>query len=116
MKIKAKINQYTKNGAIIFVYTLIGTIEELEAYKASQGVNYRENELNEPLYFSQRICEVNADLTLTRSGRYMVLQDLEQKATQLDTATTSALGKLNAIAQYCGLSKLQLQEKLIASF
>jgi hypothetical protein len=116
LTIASKSGQYTKNGQPIFVYTLAGESTDLKDYKTSQGDYYRESEDKKPLYFSQRICSIGANLEKTRSGRYTVLADLEQKAAELESASNSNYGKLLAIQQFTGLTKAQLTERLLASF
>ena len=116
MKILKKVNQYMKSGSIIFVYTLEGDAKELAAYKASQGEYYRESDTDEPLYFSQRICTVGAELTETKSGRFQVLQDLEGVATKRAEYADMSFGKLTAIQQFAGLTKAQMTERLLATF
>ena len=118
--IKAKINQYVKNGNIQFVYTIESTApkaedkaKELAEYKSSRGEYYRENEAKEPLYFSQRICNVGDQLTKTTKGAFQVLSDLESTAAQIETQTNAALAKFNALAQFTGLTKAQLAERLL---
>lgn len=113
--IKAKNNQYVKNGNPVFVYTLTGTKEELKAFKDSQGDNYRENEGKEPLYFTQRVCQPGQELSKTQSGRYQVLQDLEAKVLAIDTAAEKTIGKLKGMVEYFGISKAQLQQQMIAA-
>jgi hypothetical protein len=116
MKIAAKVNQYAKNGSIIFVYTVQGTDAELETYKTSQGNYFRTNDAGAPLYFSQRICNEGAELQLTKSGRYTVLQDLERTVVERESATNTSYGKLEAIRLFTGLTKAQLSERLLQSF
>jgi len=116
LSIETKVNQYVKNGSSIFVYSLIGDKKDLEAYKVSQGVNYREDETTKkPLYFSQRVCNAGDVLNATKGGRYQVYQDLESKDAQLQTAIIGNLGKLEAVRQLSGLSKAQFTERLLAS-
>jgi uridine phosphorylase len=121
--IKAKANQYSKNGSIIFVYSIMSNLTdkkkaeaELKDYEETQGAYLRKDEAGDMLYFSQRICTTGSELTKTTKGRYTVLQDLEQKAAELESATTTGLGKLNAIQQFCGMSRAQMTERLMASF
>ena len=120
--IKAKTNQYIKGGTIQFVYTVESNAakaedkaKELEAYKLSRGEYYRENEAKEPLYFSQRIYNVGDQLTKTQKGTFQVLNDLESAAAQIETQTNAALAKYNALAQFTGLTKAQLAERLLQS-
>lgn len=115
LTIKAKVNQYRKNGSNIFVYALAGSKESIKEYKESQGTYYRENEAGEPLYFSQRIVNVGDSLTQTSSGRFQVLSDLEAESIEIDAHSKKFLGKLNAIQQFTGMSRTQLQQKIMDS-
>ncbi len=116
LTISRKVNQYLKNGNAIFVYEIEGSKEELAAYKKSQGEYYRESDAKKPMYFSQRPIEPGAELTATKSGRYQVLQDLEGTVAAREQAATQAFGKLEAIRQFTGMSKAQMQERLLANF
>lgn len=123
LSIARKTNQYLKAGTPIFVYELKSTetepkkiAEDLAAYKKSQGDFYRESEAKQPVYFSQRPLENGAELTLTKSGRYQVLQDLEGTVAAREQAATVAFGKLEAIRQFTGLSKAAMQERLLSNF
>lgn len=106
--IKSKTNSYRKEGNIILVYTIGSNLTdatkakaELAEYEASQGSYFRKSDAGEPLYFSQRVCEVGAQLTKTYRGRFQVLQDLETKAenreAMIETASAQYLGKLDAL-------------------
>lgn len=113
MKISSKVNQYVKNGNSIFVYELDCNDVELTEYKTAQSSYYKESDNKKPLYFSQRICNNGDMLMLTSSGRYQVLQDLEAKAISIDSAKNQNLGKFLALAEFTGLSKAQLAERLL---
>lgn len=113
LSIAKKTNQYTKNGGVQFVYTLNGTEEQIAEYKTSQGEFYRESEDKKPLYFSKRICNEGDELTKTHNGRFQVLQDLESVAIAIDNQTNKQLGNFNAMMQFAGLTKAQMQEKLM---
>lgn len=115
LTIKAKVNQYRKNGANIFVYALSGSKESIEEYKESQGSYYREDENGNVLYFSQRIVNVGDSLTQTSSGRFQVLSDLEAESIEIDAHSKKFLGKLSAIQQFTGMSRAQLQQKIMDS-
>lgn len=78
-------NYYYKNGSPVFVYHVIGTVQELAAYKTEQTANgfYREdtNEFTDraktvknihqgaPLYYSPRDLGNTANLEITFNGR-----------------------------------------------
>lgn len=116
LTIARKVNQYIKNNNPIFVYELSGEKADLEAYKKAQGEYYRESDAKKPMYFSQRPIENGSELSLTKSGRYQVLQDLEGTVAAREQAATQAFGKLEAIRQFTGMSKAQMQERLLANF
>lgn len=116
LTISRKINQYLKGGNPVFVYELEGSKDELAAYKASQGEYYRESEAKKPIYFSQRPIEPGAELSLTKSGRYQVLRDLEGVAEHKEAEAVTQEAKLEAIRRFTGLSKAQMAERLLAKF
>ncbi len=113
LSIKSKVNEYVKNGNPVFVYSLQGDISK---YKESQKEYFRVNEEGEALYFSNRLLEPGQELKKTNSGRFQVLQDLEATYSELETETTKAVAKLNAISQFTGLGKKKLAERLLANF
>ncbi len=83
--IKAKSNQYVKDGKIVLVYTVASSEKdaakqkaEIAEYETSQGEYIRKDEQGNPLYFSQRACKAGDVLTKTQKGRFQVLdEDLE---------------------------------------
>lgn len=112
-----KHNQYRKGSSMVFVYQVAGAKKELEGYKTKQGVNYRE-ENGVPLFFSaNRVGNVGDEIhwNATKS-QFQLHTDLESEIATVQTATANALGKINAIQQFTGMSKAQLQERLLASF
>lgn len=78
-------NYYYKNGAPVFVYHVVGTPEDLKAYKEAQTANgfYREDtneftdraktvkntHLNAPLFYSPRDLGNRTPLEITFNGR-----------------------------------------------
>jgi len=117
--ISKKHNQYRKNSSIIFVYQITGTDKELAEFKANQGSNYREDEsTGTPLFFSaNRPGSTGDELHWNKNkSQYQLHTDLESEIATLQTATANALGKINAIQQFTGMSKAQMQERLLASF
>lgn len=121
--IKAKSNQYVKDGKIVLVYSVASTEKdakkaeaEVAEYEKSQGEYARKNDQGEFLYFSQRVCAVGAELTKTQKGRFQVLDgDLEVKAVERETAiemfANQFLGKLKAV----GVTPAQYKAQLMAS-
>ncbi len=122
--IKSKVNEYLKNGNPIFVYTVVSNLQdakeavkEVESFKSSQGVNYRENEQKEPLYFSQRPITAGAELKLTSKGRFTVfstesLEDLALNAqVAIENAKNTMLGKLAA----AGITQSEFRRAMLQS-
>ena len=121
--IKAKANQYVKDNKIVLVYTVASSEKdaakaaaEIKEYETSQGEYARKNDAGEFLYFSQRVCQVGAQLTKTQKGRFTVLEeDLEVKAAERETAVemfaNQFLGKLKAV----GVTPAQYKAQLMAS-
>ena len=111
-----KVGEYVKNGNSQFVYELNVSGEAFESYKKDKGAYYRESENGLPLHWSNTPLQAGEELTKTAKGGYVVKADLEGQVEAEKAATTIALGKLNAIAKFTGLSKAQMAEKLLASF
>ena len=112
-----KHNQYRKGSSVVFVYTVLGDKKQLEDYKTKQGANYREDN-GTPLFFSaNRTGNVGDEIhwNATKS-QFQLHTDLESEIATVQTATANALGKINAIQQFTGMSKAQMQERLLASF
>lgn len=69
MKIKALRSYTSKNGNKVFVYSVSGTKEQLEKFKAAQGENYREAEDGTPLWFTTRSVGDAGELIITTTGK-----------------------------------------------
>lgn len=120
--IKAKVNEYVKAGAPVFVYSITSNQTdpkkaeaELADYKKSCGDYYRESDAKEPLMFSQRPMTAGAKLTKTTKGRYQVLsEDLEETATAaaaaIETFKNQFLGKLQAL----GIKPAEMRAAMLA--
>lgn len=68
------IRQYRKRetGKLVFVYTITGTSEEIAAYKASKGDNYREDATTKQvLMFSTRYLEKKCAMIKTSTGTFV---------------------------------------------
>lgn len=114
MQIKSKQNQYTKAGGNpVFVYVLTGTKEELAEYKTLQATNYRENDAKEPLFFTSRPANIGDTVAKTNTNRFTIQRDLEAEVASIETAKNAALGKLQATAEFLGLTKAQMQQMLL---
>ena len=120
--IKAKTNEYLKNGAPVFVYSIVSTekdtakaTKELDAYKAERGSYYRESESGEPLLFTGRVVTPNTPVELNRKGEYVVkseLQDLEAIAES--TEDTSRKIQAARAAMERALGKKLTEDQLFA--
>lgn len=116
LKIKAKNNQYRKSGTgrPVFNYTITGTAEELENYKKAQGVNYKENENNEPLFFSTSPLAIGADLVANQAGTaYGVRTNLEDVAVEREMLVEKEMAKNDAIRRILGLSDAEYKAKMM---
>ena len=56
----------------VFVYTVNGSQQEIAEYQETQGVNYRENDNGQPLFFSNTFAGNGINLIKTQSGRFTV--------------------------------------------
>lgn len=56
----------------VFVYTVNGSQDEITRYQEAQGVNYRETESGQPLFFSNTFAGNTVNLIQTQSGRFTV--------------------------------------------
>jgi len=112
--LKAKLSNYYRKagGLMVFVYLVLGTVEELAKYAAAQGANLRNNEAGEPLFFSTRPLSTNRSelipLTITSNNR-IVADDLNKvlsQEAQLDTYILQEKAKLMARAAIGGVDHL----------
>lgn len=69
MKTKLIRSYKSKAGNTVFVYSVSGTTEQVEAYKAAQGDNYRESEDGTPLWFTTRCIGNTGTLVITSKGK-----------------------------------------------
>lgn len=70
MKIKLIRSYKSKNGNTVFVYSVTGTPAQIEAYKAAQGDNFREDEkTGQALWFTTRCVGNNGSLIITEKGK-----------------------------------------------
>ena len=85
--LKAKLSSHYRKlgGLIVFVYIVLGTIEELAKYATAQAANFRKNESGEPLFFSTRALSTNPNelvpMIITPNGR-VVANDTNKVLTQ----------------------------------
>ncbi len=69
MKVKLSRSYRSQKGNTVFVYTGSGSENQIEAYKAAQGDNYRETENGEPLWFTTRCIGNTGTLIITDKGK-----------------------------------------------
>jgi hypothetical protein len=69
MKVKLSRSYKSKNGNTVFVYTVTGTESQIEAYKAAQADNYREQEDGTSLWFTTRCIGNAGTLVITEKGK-----------------------------------------------
>ena len=78
MKAK-KLRSYRKAGTgnVVFVYTVSGSADQIEAFKKAQGTNLKLDEKSgAPLWFTTRYAGENCDLTITSKG--VVIADMSK--------------------------------------
>lgn len=97
MKIKLirSYRKLNKNGqpTTVFVYGVTGTDEQVAAYKAAQGTNYRESDAGEPLWFSTRCVGNSGSLITTQKGTYAPDMSAFDQAASLATQYGGNLGQ-----------------------
>ena len=69
MDIKSARSYTSKAGNKVFVYTVSGSKEELEKFKAVQGENHREDETGRPLWFTTRSVGNSGKLIITTNNK-----------------------------------------------
>ena len=119
--ISAKVNEYVKNGSVMFVYTIDSNATkpadkkaELKDFEDSMGEYFQVNkEDGKPLYWSKDISSVGTELQKSYSGRYNVPRNLEEKAVDLESKTNSKLAGFQALMQFTGKTKAQMQQLLL---
>ena len=118
--IESKLNEYRKNGNVQFVYAVKSTLQgqdetdELEAYKASCGQFYREDDkTGKPLFYTQRPAATGSELRLTSKGRYSVISgSLEEDIEKAAILKAKEVAKLEAMKEFFGMSKLEMLEAM----
>lgn len=105
MKIKALRSYTSKKGNKTFVYTVSGSKEQLEKYKAAQGENYREAEDGTPLWFTTRSVGASGELIITTTGKIVPDMSAFDNAASLAKQYGGNLGAelaKHAVAQLLG--------------
>lgn len=74
-------NPYTSRETrkTMFRYIISGTPQELEAFKKTKGVHYRENAAKEPLLFSQTLYSNDTELRANKEATNYYVDDTEQR-------------------------------------
>lgn len=98
------LRQYRKpeTGNVVFVYTVNGTNEELNAYKVAQGSNYVEDkDSGTPLFFSVNYVGNSANIIITDGGKAILdtsrFDQLSNLASQAKGAVATEIARLAAM-------------------
>lgn len=83
MKIKLQRSYTSKNGNKVFVYSVTGSKEQLAAFKAAQGENFREAEDKTPLWFTTRCVGDTGSLIITTNGKVIADMSAYDQAASL---------------------------------
>lgn len=93
MKIKLQRSYTSKNGNKVFVYSVSGSKEQLEKFKAAQGENYREAEDGTPLWFTVRCVGDSGSLIITTNGNIVPDMSAYDQAASLAAQYGGNLGQ-----------------------
>ena len=83
MKVKLIRSYKSRNGNTVFVYSVSGNANQIEAYKAAQGDNYREDENGTPLWFTTRCIGKSGSLIITATGKIVPDMSAYEQAASL---------------------------------
>lgn len=83
MKVKLIRSYKSRNGNTVFVYSVSGNANQIEAYKAAQGDNYREDENGTPLWFTTRCIGKSGSLIITAAGKIVPDMSAYEQAASL---------------------------------
>jgi hypothetical protein len=83
MRVKLIRSYRSKNGNTVFVYSVSGNADQIEAYKAAQGDNYREDENGTPLWFTTRCIGKTGSLIITSAGKIVPDMSAYEQAASL---------------------------------
>ena len=113
---------YVKNGNPVFTGIVTSNTSdsaaaqaELDDYKTSKGSFYREDEDGNPIYFSSTLFQSGSELVKTQRGQFTILRDLESEVLAVESFKNQQTGKIEAIRQYTGMSRAQMQQALLDS-
>jgi hypothetical protein len=82
----------TGQPVTVFVYTVAGTDAELAQFKASQGVNYRDSDNGEPLWFTTKVAGKSPSLLFTKKGSVVADMSAFDQAHSLASQYGGSLG------------------------
>ncbi len=69
LKVSLKRSYRSANGNTVFVYSVSGKPDAIEAYKQASGDFYREEENGTPLWFTTRCIGNSGSLVITSKGK-----------------------------------------------
>ena len=112
MKIGKKVNEYLKSGKPVFVYSLVGTETEIEAYKAASQASTDETKV---LFFSTRPVNSGDEVVLSQKGNYSVQSgNLEAQAIAHQTLVDNAVAKFEGLQKFAGMTKEEIIRLVMA--
>lgn len=93
------LRQYRKNGKLVFVYVLVGSVSAIEAYQTLKGEDYRETDDKKPLFFTTRYAGKTCAVVVNEDTEkiYVDNSELDQANNIVEQMGDTPLGK--AIAQ-----------------
>jgi len=109
MNVKLSRNYRSQNGNTVFVYTVKGSVAQMEAYKEAQGDNYRESEEGEALWFTTRCIGDRGKLVITSKGKIVPDMSAYEQAASLSAQFGGNFGAELAkasVANLMGTSKV----------
>ncbi len=109
------LRNYRKSGSTnpVFVYTVSGTEKDLQAYKDTQGDNYREdNDLQKPLWFTTRFVGDNGKLMITTNGKTVADMSEFDKAASLASQYGGNFGQALATAAVSNILRTSTPQPL----
>jgi len=119
LKIEKKVSQYVKNNKERFVYSVVGSENEIAKYKEnriaaalSDGIEITDEVAG--LFFSDRLVNPNDELHLTKSGGYTVYRDLEAIAKRRETLEKEQTAKYKALMNITGATADQMLAMIMA--
>jgi hypothetical protein len=115
MKIGKRVNQYRKNGAIVFVHEFEGSDKEVKDYiksKADAGFDVVDPASKKPLFWCANVVSEGTPITLTTNGKY-VTGDLEAEAVDIAAAANAFKGKVAGVAAVLGISNREAVKMML---